>query len=96
MTWIKILGLWRQRRWRLALAWSAGALAVGGLGYLGYWKLLEGAWIKYNEWDRRDRGSLQVGHRAPDLELPLVEEGRVRFSELWRERPVVLIFGSCT
>jgi len=59
-------------------------------------KLVEGAWIKYNKWDRRERGSLRVGQQAPDLELPLLDKGPVRLSELWRERPVFLVFGSCT
>ena len=80
----------------MIVAWAAGAAVVGGVGYLGYRKLLEGGFIKYNEWDRRDRGTLRVGHRAPDLDLPLLDEGRVRLAELWRERPAVLVFGSCT
>jgi hypothetical protein len=88
--------LWSQRRWRLAFTWTAGTLALIGLGFLVYTKLVEGAWIKYNKWDRRERGSLRVGHQAPDLELPLLEKGSTRLSDLWRERPVVLIFGSCT
>ena len=88
--------LWRQRRWRLAFAWTAGVAVMAGVGYLGYMKLVEGAWIKYNKWDRRERGSLRVGLPAPDLELPLLDEGSVRLSELWRERPVFLVFGSCT
>ena len=91
-----VIDRWKQRRWRLAFAWAGGALAAAGLAFLGYMKLVEGAWIKYNEWDHRERGSLQVGHQAPDLELPLLDEETVRLSELWRERPVVLIFGSCT
>jgi len=91
-----VADLWRQRRWRLALAWTAGVAAVAGLGFLGYMKLVEGAWIRYNKWDHRERGSLRVGQQAPDLELPLLDEGSVRLSELWRERPVFLVFGSCT
>jgi hypothetical protein len=91
-----VLGRRAAGRWRVIVAWATAAAVVGGVGYLGYRKLLEGGWIKYNEWDRRDRGTLQVGHRAPDLELPLLDEGRVRLAELWRERPVVLVFGSCT
>jgi hypothetical protein len=91
-----IPNVWRRRRWRLALGWSAGTLAVLGLAFVGYMKLVEGAWIRYNKWDKRERGSLGVGGQAPDLVLPLVDRGAVRLSELWRERPVVLIFGSCT
>jgi hypothetical protein len=88
--------LWKRRGSRRALAWTAGGLAILGLGFLGYMKLVEGAWIRYNKWDRRERGVLQVGQPAPDLELPLLDAGTVRLSELWRERPVVLVFGSCT
>jgi hypothetical protein len=88
--------LWEHRRLRRVLAWGAGTLAVVAIGLLGYGKLIEGAWVKYNQWDRRERGSLKVGQPAPDLELPLLDEGTVRLSELWRERPVVLVFGSCT
>ena len=83
-------------RWRRAVGWSAGLLALGGLGFLGYMELVKGAWIRYNKWDRRERGTLKVGEQAPDLELPLLGEGTVRFSELWRDKPVVLVFGSCT
>ena len=88
--------LWTRRRWRLALAWTAALAVVSGLGMLGYRKLVEGAWIPYNKWDHRERGALRVGQPAPDLELPLLDQGTVRLSELWRERPVVLVFGSCT
>jgi len=42
-------------------------------------------------------GRLQVGDAAPDFMLPTVDESRrVRLSEEYRERPVVLIFGSYT
>jgi hypothetical protein len=90
-----LAGFW-QRRWRRVLAGTAGIAAVGGLGFFGYMELVEGAWIRYNEWDRRNRGALRVGQPAPDLELPWLEQGTVRLSELWRERPVFLVFGSCT
>lgn len=85
-----------KRRWRMAVWWTAGILLVAGLGFLGYMKLVEGAWIPYNKWDRRQRGTLGLGHQAPDLELLRLEGGSVRLSELWRERPVFLVFGSCT
>jgi hypothetical protein len=40
---------------------------------------------------------LHAGERAPDGELTLLlDGGRVRMSELWRQRPVVLEFGSFT
>jgi hypothetical protein len=88
--------VWRSRRWRLAFAWGTGSVAVLALGFFGYMEAVKAGWIKYNKWDRREKGTLMVGERAPDLELPLVDEGTVRLSELWHERPVVLVFGSCT
>jgi hypothetical protein len=86
---------WAQH-WRPVLAWTAGIAVVGGLGLFGYMKLVEAGWLKYNKWDRREQGSLRVGQPAPDLELPLLDQGSLRLSELWRERPVFLVFGSCT
>jgi hypothetical protein len=83
-------------RHRRPAAWTAAALALAGVAFLAYMKLVEGAYIPYNKWDRRVRGSLRVGEPAPDLELPLLDAGMVRLSELWRERSVFLVFGSCT
>ncbi len=85
-----------SRRTRLALAWIAGIALCGGLGFLVYVQLIEGAWIRYNKWDRRERGALRAGDQAPDMELPMLGEGKARLSEMWRSQPVVLIFGSCT
>jgi hypothetical protein len=93
---ISLTELLGRRRWRLALIGTAALAAVAGIGFLGYMKLVEGAWIPYNKWDHRVRGRLAVGQQAPDLELPLLDQGTVHLAELWRERPVVLVFGSCT
>ena len=41
-------------------------------------------------------GMLHAGERAPDGELQLLEGERIRLSELWLERDVVLEFGSFT
>jgi hypothetical protein len=50
--------------------------------------------------DEREFGAfpnmLHAGERAPDGELTLLDGGRARLSELWRQRPVVLEFGSFT
>ena len=52
--------------------------------------------------DEREFGafpnSLHAGERAPapDGELQLLDGERVRLSELWRERGIVLEFGSFT
>jgi hypothetical protein len=48
-------------------------------------------------WMSARAGRLQVGDAAPDFLLPTVDgAGKVRLSEEYRERPVVLIFGSYT
>ncbi len=62
--------------------------------------------IRYNEYDIRTEGQLQVGDLAPDLSLARVEPepridgdagiAEVMLSDLYREKPVVLAFGSYT
>ena len=48
-------------------------------------------------WMSARAGHLAVGDNAPDFTLPTTDHSRiVRLSEEWRERPVVLIFGSYT
>lgn len=48
-------------------------------------------------WMSARAGQLRVGGPAPDFALPTTDRSRtVRMSEEWRERPVVLIFGSYT
>jgi hypothetical protein len=39
---------------------------------------------------------LHAGERAPDGELMLLDGERLRLSELWRQRELVLEFGSFT
>jgi hypothetical protein len=72
-------------------------LAVLGLGALGYYEAMKRAWIRYNEFDIRSEGSLTVGDLAPDLELGAVDgSGPKHISDFYREKPLVLIFGSYT
>ena len=48
-------------------------------------------------WMSARAGQLNVGDAAPDFALPVLDRSRtVKLSEEWRERPVVLIFGSYT
>jgi hypothetical protein len=48
-------------------------------------------------WMSARAGHLAVGDTAPDFALPTADRSRtVRLSEEWRDRPVVLIFGSYT
>ena len=86
-----------------------GALVVvvlGVAGAYGYYRAMVSGVIRYNEYDIRTEGQLQVGDLAPDLPLARVstegEEGeselpsKVMLSDLYREKPVVLAFGSYT
>jgi hypothetical protein len=86
----------RRLPWRRMLAWGLCVVALGGGGFLGYMELVKKGFLRYNKWDRRERGTLGVGDLAPDLTLASYEGGTVTLSELWRERPVLLVFGSCT
>ena len=48
-------------------------------------------------WMSARAGALSAGDIAPDFELPLLHgEAAVRLSEITREKPVVLVFGSYT
>jgi hypothetical protein len=84
----------RKRRW-LKLGLAAGAVLA--LGTWGYYEAMKRAWIRYNEYDIRSEGSLAVGDFAPDLELASADgSGPKRISDFYREKPLVLIFGSYT
>lgn len=82
--------------WKKVVAGVAGAGVLGVAGFYGYYQLVKAGVLRYNKYDRRERGTLNVGDAAPDLALPLYAGGEVKLSELWRARPVVLVFGSCT
>ncbi len=78
-------------------------LAVGILAALvvvgrwSYYEAIKRAWIRYNEYDLRSEGTLRVGDLAPDLEMRSVRsETPVKLSDLYRDRPLVLVFGSYT
>lgn len=70
--------------------------ALGGLGFFAYMKLVKAGVLRYNKWDRRERGSLKVGAQVPDLPITMFDGTTTRLSEIWRTKPVFLIFGSCT
>ena len=54
-------------------------------------------YVKLGKYDIRSEGILQVGDMAPDLELERLDgSGKVRFSHLHSDRPLVLLFGSYT
>ncbi|MFI5183259.1 MAG: hypothetical protein ACHQNV_02590 [Vicinamibacteria bacterium] len=81
---------------RKTVAWTLVALAVIGVGGLTYMKLVEKGIFRYNRYDRREKGTLLAGHQAPDLTLKMYDGSDVRLSTLWKTKPVMLIFGSCT
>src|ERR1700760_4883867 len=48
-------------------------------------------------WTRARRGTLQVGDTAPGLTVQTLDTQQPQvLSELWKDRPVVLVFGSYT
>lgn len=73
---------------------AAATLVAAGL--FGYYQLVKAGHLRYNRYDRRERGTLQVGQTAPDLALESYAGGRLQLSSLWKERPLFLVFGSCT
>jgi len=84
------------RRWRKPVIGALTVLLVGAGGLFVYKKLVEYGFLRYNEWDRRVRGTLRVGHQAPDFELTAYDGSPLRLSSVWATRPAVLVFGSCT
>jgi hypothetical protein len=85
------------RRSRKTILMAAGTLiAIGVAGY-GAWMLaVRQAWIRYNKYDRREEGTIRVGDYAPNLALAGYDGATVRLGSLWKEKPLVLVFGSCT
>ena len=72
-------------------------IAILGAGAYGYYQAMVHGLIRYNEYDIRTEGQLQVGDLAPDIELAGVgAEEPVKLSSLYAEKPVVLAFGSYT
>ena len=69
---------------------------VGAVGWFTYMELVKKGILRYNRYDRRVQGTLKVGHQAPDVTLTMYDGSDVRLSTLWKAKPVVLIFGSCT
>ena len=70
-------------------------LLVAGAG-VTYVHLLKTGRIKYNQYDRRRQGMLRAGDLAPDLLLTTFQGEPLRLSSLWKNKPLVLVFASCT
>ncbi len=76
---------------------GAGMLAVvGAVAFFGYMQLVKKGYVRYNKYDRRDRGTLREGGPAADVALTSYDGAPLRLSWLWNRRPLFLVFGSCT
>ena len=76
---------------------AAGAVLVLGIGAVGaYFQMVKAGVLRYNRWDRRERGDLGVGDAAPDVAVMRSDGSVIRLSTVWASRPVFLVFGSCT
>ena len=74
-----------------------GVLAVLAVaGFFAYQQLVKAGILRYNKFDRRERGSLLVGAPTPDLALTMYDGSPLQLSELWKTKPLFLVFGSCT
>ena len=82
-----------MKKWLIGIA---VLVAFAALASQGYYYALEKAWIRYNEYDIRSEGMLRVGDLAPDLELGSLDGGTQKLSDLFKQKPLVLIFGSYT
>jgi hypothetical protein len=72
------------------------AVAAGSF-FVARREAMKRGYVKLGKYDIRSEGILQVGDLAPDLELERLDgTGRVRFSQLHTNRPLVLLFGSYT
>ncbi|PYQ23046.1 MAG: hypothetical protein DMF81_10060 [Acidobacteria bacterium] len=71
-------------------------LAAAALGAGTYMFAVRQGWLRYNKYDRREEGSIRVGDYAPSLALVGYDGVPVKLGRLWAERPLVLVFGSCT
>lgn len=85
-----------KRTWKKIAIGSALTLAVAVSGFFGYFQLVKAGVLRYNKFDRREKGRLAVGGVAPDLTLKMYDGAPVRLAELWATKPVFLVFGSCT
>ncbi|HVR29767.1 MAG TPA: hypothetical protein VMS86_09570 [Thermoanaerobaculia bacterium] len=70
---------------------------ASGAFFLARREAMKRAIIKIGKYDIRSEGNLVEGDLAPDIELERLDgAGRTRLSELWAEKPLVLMFGSYT
>jgi hypothetical protein len=75
---------------------TALLVVLGAGGFAGWMALVRAGILRYNKWDRREKGTLRVGDIAPDLKLAAYDGSDLRLGSLWEGKPVMLVFGSCT
>ena len=78
------------------LIWAGAVVAIAAGGLFGYMQLVKAGYVRYNKYDRRDRGTLRKGSPAADVALTAYDGAPLRLSWLWSRRPLFLVFGSCT
>jgi hypothetical protein len=83
-------------RTKKALGGAAALVAIAAGGFFGYMQLVKAGYIRYNKYDRRERGALKEGGPAADVTLTSYDGAPLRLSWLWNRRPLFLVFGSCT
>ena len=86
-----------KRTLRSALIAVVIVAVSAGAFFLARREAMKRAIIKIGKYDIRSEGNLVEGDLAPDLELERLDgTGRTRLSELYADRPLVLMFGSYT
>jgi hypothetical protein len=81
---------------RKVLMGAALVAALAVAAFFTWYQLVKAGILRYNKYDRREKGELRVGGDAPDLALTAYDGSPRRLSELWRAQPAFLVFGSCT
>lgn len=84
-----------MKTWKkVALGIVAVVVAVAGFFV---WKIGPRNVIGMLRYDQREEGSLQVGHRAPDVSLVALDgKTRVPLAASIGDKPLILVFGSYT
>ena len=85
-----------KRNAKRLLIGAATLVVVAAGGFFGYMQLVKGGYIRYNQYDRRQRGALRKGGPAADVLLTAYDGAPVHLSWLWSRKPLFLVFGSCT
>ena len=75
---------------------AATLVVVAAGGFFGYMQLVKAGYVRYNKYDRRERGPLREGGPAADVLVTAYDGAPLHLSWLWNRRPLFLVFGSCT